>query len=412
MKDFNHMLEKYAELVIKVGVNIQPGQVLLVQSPLEAVDFTRLVVSKAYEAGAKFVQVDWDDEKITRIRYEKASDDSFGYYPKWQADMMEQLAEGGGAVLHIKVPDPELFRGIDSSKVSTAVKAAAVAREKYQAYVRSNKVTWSLIKAPTKAWVDKVFADLPEESRVEAMWEAVFQMNRVTEDNDPVAAWKEHIQTLKRKQEFMNQKRYKGFHYRAPGTDLHVRMPEGYLWLGGGDNNEDGNYFVANMPTEEIYTMPDRTGVNGTVSSTLPLNLNGRLVEGIQLTFKDGKVVEYEADSGREHLTSLLETDEGASYLGEMALVPFDSPISKMKRVFFNTGIDENASCHFALGSSYPVNIEGGTKLSKEELLARGANVSLTHVDFMVGSESLEIDGELPDGTIEPVFRNGVWANG
>ncbi|MGN7356370.1 aminopeptidase [Paenibacillus sp. SAF-054] len=411
MKNFNHMLEKYAELVIQVGVNIQPGQVLLVQSPLEAVDFTRHVVAKAYEAGAKFVQVDWDDEKITRIRYEKAADDSFGYYPKWQADTMEQLAEGRGAVLHIKVPDPELFRGIDSSKVSTAVKAAAVAREKYQSYVRSNKVTWSLIKAPTKAWADKVFADLPEEQRVDAMWEAVFQMNRVTEDNDPVAAWKEHIQTLKQKQEFMNNKRYKALHYRAPGTDLHVEMPEGYLWLGGGDHNEEGNYFVANMPTEEIYTMPHRTGVNGTVTSTLPLNLNGRLVEGIKITFKDGKVTEYDAVSGREHLTSLLETDEGASYLGEMALVPFDSPISKMKRVYYNTGIDENASCHFALGSSYPVNIEGGTKLSKEELLARGANVSLTHVDFMVGSEQLEIDGELPDGTIEPVFRNGVWAN-
>ncbi|BFH63409.1 aminopeptidase [Paenibacillus azoreducens] len=409
MKDFNHMLEKYAELVIKIGVNIQPGQVLLVQAPLETVDFTRKVVAKAYESGAKFVQVDWDDEKVTRIRYEKAADDSFGYYPKWQADMMEQLAESGGAVLHIKVPDPELFRGIDSSKVSTAVKAAAVAREKYQAYVRSNKVTWSLIKAPTKAWADKVFADLPEDARVPAMWEAVFQMNRVTADNDPVAAWQDHIRTLKEKQEYMNNKRYKALHYRAPGTDLHVEMPEGYLWLGGGDHNEAGNYFVANMPTEEIYTMPHRTGVNGTVASTFPLNLNGRLVEGIRLTFKDGKVVEYDADSGREHLTSLFETDEGASYLGEMALVPYDSPISKMKRVFFNTGIDENASCHFALGSSYPVNIEGGTKLSKEELLARGANVSLTHVDFMVGSEELEIDGELPDGTIEPVFRNGVW---
>lgn len=409
MKDFNRMLEKYAELVIKIGVNIQPGQVLLVQAPLETAEFARHVVSKAYEAGAQYVQVDWDDEKTTRIRYEKAPDDSFGYYPKWTADMMEQLAEGGGAVLHIKVPDPELFRGIDGSKVATAVKAAAVAREKYQAYVRSNKVTWSLIKAPTKAWADKVFADLPEEQRVPAMWEAVFQMNRVTEDNDPIAAWKDHIRTLKEKQEYMNNKRYKALHYRAPGTDLRVEMPEGYLWLGGGDYNEAGHYFVANMPTEEIYTMPHRTGVNGTVSSTLPLNLNGRLVEGIKLTFKDGQVVEYDAVSGREHLTSLFETDEGASYLGEMALVPNDSPISKMKRVFFNTGIDENASCHFALGSSYPVNIEGGTKLSKEELLARGANVSLTHVDFMVGSEKLEIDGVLPDGTTEPVFRNGVW---
>lgn len=409
MSDFETMLEKYAELVVRVGVNIQPGQVLLVNAPLETVELTRQIVSKAYEAGAKYVQVDWDDEAITRIRYEKAPDDSFAYYPKWQADMMEQLAEGGGAVLHIKVPDPELFRGIDSSKVSTAVKAAAIARETYQAYVRNNKVSWSLIKAPTRAWANKVYADLPEEQRLDAMWEAVFQMNRVNTE-DPVAAWQKHIAELKQRQEYMNNKRYKSFHYRAPGTDLHVEMPEGYLWLGGGDHNESGVYFVANMPTEEIYTMPHRTGVNGTVTSTLPLNLNGRLVEGITFTFKDGKVVEYDAQSGREHLTTLLETDEGASYLGEMALVPYDSPISRLNRVFYNTGVDENASCHFALGSAYPVNIEGGTKLSKEELLAKGANVSLTHVDFMIGSEELEIDGELADGTIEPVFRKGRWA--
>lgn len=409
MKDFDKLLEKYAELVVKVGVNIQPGQVLIVQSPLETVQFTRLIVSKAYEAGAKYVQVEWDDEMISRIRFEKAPDNSFEYYPKWQADMMEQLAEGGGALLHIKVPDPMLLKGVDGAKVSTAVKAAAMAREKFQGYIRTNKVSWSLIKAPTQAWANKVFADLPESERIDAMWEAVFLMNRVGND-DPVAAWQEHIGNLKQRQNYMNNKRYKRLHYRAPGTDLKVELPEGHLWLGGGDHNEAGVYFVANMPTEEIYSMPHRTGVNGTVTSTLPLNLNGRLVEGIQLTFKDGKVTDYQAKSGREHLTSLLATDEGASFLGEIALVPHDSPISRLNRIFYNTGVDENASCHFALGSSYPVNIEGGTKLSKQELLAKGANVSLTHVDFMIGSAELDIDGELEDGTIEPVFRKGNWA--
>ncbi|RUT35556.1 aminopeptidase [Paenibacillus zeisoli] len=409
MNEFGLLLSKYAELVVKVGVNIQQGQVLIVQAPIETAEFTRQIVSKAYEAGAKYVQVEWEDEQVTRIRYEQASDESFDYYPKWQADMMEQLAEGGGAVLHIKVPDPELFKGIESSKVSRAVRAAAVAREKYSSYVRTNKVSWSLIKAPTRAWADKVFADLPEEQRIEAMWEAVFQMNRVGLQEDPVKAWQEHIRHLKQSQERMNTKRYKSLHYRAPGTDLRVELPEKHLWLGDGDENAAGVYFVANMPTEEIYTMPLRTGVNGTVSSTMPLNLNGRLINGIRLTFKDGEVVEYDADTGREDLASLLETDEGASYLGEVALVPQDSPISRMGRIFYNTGIDENASCHFALGSSYPVNLEGGTKLSKEELLASGANVSLTHVDFMIGSADLEIDGELQDGRIEPVFRKGSW---
>lgn len=409
MEDFDILLEKYAELVVKVGVNVQPGQVLIVQSPLETVEFTRLVVAKAYEAGAKYVQVEWDDEVISRIRYEQAPDESFTYYPKWQADMMEQLAEGGGALLHIKVPDPMLLKNVDGNKVAMATKAAAIAREKFQGYIRTNKVSWSLIKAPTRAWANKVFADLPEKERIEAMWEAVFLMNRV-DNEDPVEAWHNHIRNLKQRQEFMNAKRYKALHYRAPGTDLRVELPEGHLWLGGGDYNEAGVYFVANMPTEEIYSMPHRTGVNGTVTSTLPLNLNGRLVEGIQLTFEGGKVIAYDAKSGKEHLASLLATDEGASYLGEVALVPHDSPISRMNRVFYNTGVDENASCHFALGSSYPVNIEGGTKLTKEELLHRGANVSLTHVDFMIGSAELNIDGELPDGTIEPVFRNGNWA--
>ncbi|MBD2871264.1 aminopeptidase [Paenibacillus arenilitoris] len=409
MDGFKELLAKYANLVVKVGVNVQPGQVLTVHSPLELAEFTRLVVAKAYEAGAKLVLVDWEDEAVTRIRFEKAPEDSFGYYPQWQADALERMAEEGGAILHIKVPDPALFEGIDSKKVATAVKAAAVARKNYQAYTRNHRISWSLIKAPTRAWADKVFADLPEERRADAMWEAVFRMNRVHAD-DPVQAWRDHIAHLKKAQERMNAKRYRSLHYRAPGTDLRVELPEGHLWRGGGGENERGVYFVPNMPTEEVYSMPRREGVNGTVSSTMPLNLNGRLVEGLKLTFKDGKVVEYDAASGREHMTSLLETDEGASYLGEVALVPHDSPISRMKRIFYNTGIDENASCHLALGSAYPSNLEGGTKLGQDELLARGANVSLTHVDFMIGSAELDIDGELPDGTIEPVFRAGNWA--
>lgn len=409
MESFEILLEKYAELVIKVGVNIQPGQNLMITAPLETAPLTRLLVTKAYRAGAKYVHVDWEDEQLMRIRYEEASEESLNYYPKWLADMAEQFGDEGGAVMRIKVPDPELFKGIDSSKVSTAVKAAAKARQKHSAQTRNNQITWSLVKAPTRAWADKVFADLPEEKRIPAMWEAVFQMNRVYRE-DPVAAWREHIQELKLRQEQMNAKRYKKLHYRAPGTDLEVEMPEGYLWLGGGDTNASGTYFVANMPTEEIYTMPHRSGVNGIVTSTMPLNLNGQLVEGLKLTFRDGKVVDYDATSGREHMTHLLATDEGASHLGEVALVPHSSPISQLNRIFYNTGIDENASCHFALGSAYPVNIEGGTQLSNEELLARGANVSLTHVDFMIGSAELDIDGELPDGTIEPVFRKGNWA--
>ncbi|WP_163859460.1 aminopeptidase [Paenibacillus elgii] len=411
MEAFDRSLEKYAELVVRVGANVQPGQVLHIESPLEAAQFTRKVVQKAYEAGAKYVQVQWDDEEVTRNRFLYAPDESFDYYPQWMPAMMEQLAENGGALINIKVPDPELYKGIDSDKVTRATKAAAVAREKFQSYVRNKKFSWCLVKAPTQAWAAKVFPELPEEERVRVMWDTIFKMNRVDAD-DPVTAWKEHIGQLKQVKERLNEKKYKKLHYRAPGTDLSVELPEGHIWHGGGTTDDQGVYFVANMPTEEVYTMPLRTGVNGTVTSTKPLNLNGRLVDKFSLTFEGGKVVSYTAEVGLEYLDALLKTDEGAKYLGEVALVPHHSPISNLNRVFYNTGIDENASCHFAVGSAYPFTIENGTKMSKEELLAKGANVSLTHVDFMVGSAELDIDGELADGTREPVFRQGNWAIG
>jgi aminopeptidase len=411
MNAFDQSLEKYAELVVRVGVNIQPGQVLFVESPLEAAPFTRKVVKKAYEAGAKYVQVQWDDEEVTRNRFLYAPDESFSYYPGWIPSMMEQLAEGGGALLNIKVPDPELYKGIDSHKVTTATKTASLAREKFQGYVRNKKFSWCLVKAPTQAWAAKVFPELAEEERVQVMWDTIFKMNRVDKE-DPIAAWEEHIGKLKQVKEALNAKKYKRLHYKAPGTDLSVELPEGHIWHGGGTTNDQGIYFVANMPTEEVYSMPMRSGVNGTVTSTKPLNLNGRLVDKFSFTFAEGEIVSYTAQVGLEYLTALLETDEGAKYLGEVALVPHDSPISNLNRVFYNTGIDENASCHFAVGSAYPFTIENGTKMTKDELLAKGANVSLTHVDFMVGSAELDIDGELPDGSREPLFRQGNWALG
>ncbi|MVP01090.1 aminopeptidase [Paenibacillus lutrae] len=408
MNSFENKLDKYAELVVKVGVNIQPGQVLYIESPIESVEFTRIIVRKAYEAGAKYVQVEWSDEATTRIRYESAPDESFSFYPEWTARMMEQIAESGGALLNIKVPDPQLFKGIDTSKVSRTSKAASIARQRFQSYVRSNKFSWCLVKAPTKAWAARVFPELPEHEQIEAMWETIFRFNRVDKEQ-PIEAWQEHIRQLTETHEHLNAKKYRRLHYKAPGTDLSVELPEGHLWLGGGSVNEQGVYFVANMPTEEVFTMPKRGGVNGTVSSTKPLNLNGRLVDNFQLTFKNGRVIDYKAEVGMEHLTSLLQTDEGANYLGEVALVPHDSPISNLGRIFYNTGIDENASCHFALGSAYPFTLENGTKMTPEELLAHGGNVSLTHVDFMIGSADLDIDGELPDGTMEPIFHSGNW---
>ncbi|WP_103042657.1 aminopeptidase [Paenibacillus polymyxa] len=409
MSTFESLLEQYAELVVRVGVNIQPGQALLVTAPLETVEFTRLIVSKAYEAGAKYVQVEFEDDSITRSRFEHGDEASFDYYPAWKADMMEKFAEEGGATLTIKVPNPDLYQGIDPEHVSRATKAAATAREGYAHYTRNAKISWCLIKAPTKAWADKVFADIAEEDRIRVMWDTIFQMNRV-DGSDPIQNWQGHLNNLEQLQNKLNHKNYKSLHYRAPGTDLKIELAERHIWRGGGGENAQGIYTVANMPTEEVFTMPKRTGVNGYITSTMPLNLNGQLVDRITFTFKDGKVTEYTAESGEQHLTHLLATDEGACYLGEVALVPHDSPISNLNRIFYNTGIDENASCHLALGSAYPFNIENGTQMNREELLQNGANVSLTHVDFMIGSAELDIDGELQDGSTEAVFRKGNWA--
>ncbi|AWB46806.1 aminopeptidase [Paenibacillus sp. CAA11] len=408
MNNFEQLLDQYAELVVKVGVNIQPGQALNVTSPMETVEFTRLIVKHAYKAGAKYVQVDFEDDEIVRSRYEHGEDEIFDYYPAWKAEMMEKFAEEGGATLFIKVPNPDLYQGIDSTKVSRATKTAAAARKKYSEYTRNNKISWCLIKAPTRAWANKVFADVPEDQRISVMWDTIFQMNRV-DGSDAVDNWKRHLEQLQSMQDKLNAKNYKSLHYRAPGTDLTIELADQHIWKSGGSTNLRGHSFVANMPTEEVFTMPKRTGVNGVVTSTMPLNLNGQLVDKIQFTFTDGKVTGYSAQSGEEHLKNLLATDEGANYLGEVALVPHDSPISNLNRIFYNTGVDENASCHLALGSAYPFNMKGGTQMSQEELLKHGCNVSLTHVDFMIGSAELDIDGVLPDGTTEPVFRKGNW---
>ncbi|MEW9698843.1 aminopeptidase [Paenibacillus sp. SI8] len=409
MEKFSVQLEKYAELVIKIGVNLQKGQDLMIESPMESVALTRLIVQKAYEAGAGFVQVHWSDDIITRSRFEYGSDEVIDYYPEWYASMLERFVENCGALLHIKVPDPDLFKGIDSTLISRASKTAATARKTYQHYVRTSKFSWCLIKAPTQAWASKVFAELPEEQRVDAMWDAIFRMNRVYEE-DPVAAWRKHLKQLQRVREVLNTKNYAALHYRAPGTDLRVELPEGHIWLGGDKGNERGIRFVANMPTEEVFTMPKKTGVNGTVSSTKPLNINGAIVDKFSFSFENGKVVDYAAEIGYEHLDNLMNMDEGSRYLGEVALVPYDSPISNMNRIFYNTGIDENASCHLALGSCYPTNLTNGAKLSRDELDKRGGNTSLIHVDFMIGSADMEIDGVLSSGDAEPVFRKGNWA--
>jgi len=409
MSEFQKNLEKYAELAVKVGVNIQKGQILVVNTTLDSAEFVRQVVKKAYEAGAKNVVVNWSDDVVSRTKYELAPDEEFNTYPVWRAKEMEDFVEQGAAFMAIVSSSPDLLKGINPERISNFQKAAGTALAKYRQAAQSDKVSWTVIAAPSPAWASKVFPDAPNDQQVSLLWDAIFKAVRVDTEN-PVDAWKKHDETLHEKVNYLNERRYQKLHYTAPGTDLTIELPHNHLWVGAGSVNEKGFEFMANMPTEEVFTVPHREGVNGTVASTKPLSYGGNIIDRFSVTFENGRIVDYKADEGEEFLKRLVETDEGSHYLGEVALVPFNSPISQSNVLFYNTLFDENASNHLAIGSAYAFCIEGGKKMSSEELKANGLNESITHVDFMIGSAEMDIDGITADGKTEPVFRRGNWA--
>jgi aminopeptidase len=409
MDTFEQKLNRYAELAVRVGVNIQKGQTLVVSAPISAAEIVRKIAKTAYEAGAKDVHTEWADDELTRIKYDMAPDEAFKEYPMWKAKGMEELAENGAAFLSIVASNPDLLKGVNPDRISEANKTAGKAREKFRSYIMADKISWSIIAVPSPAWAAKVFPNLDEQKAVEALWDAVFQATR-TDLPDPVAAWREHTANLDDRAAFLNRKKYRFLHYDAPGTKLSIELPANHLWVSGGSVDEKGTAFVANMPTEEVFTAPAKEGVNGTVRSTKPLSYGGNLIENFSLTFEKGRIVDFSAESGYETLKRLIETDEGSHYLGEIALVPHHSPISNTNLIFYNTLFDENASCHLAIGSAYSFCLEGGKHMGKEDLQKNQLNSSITHVDFMIGSAQLNIEGETADGKREPLFRNGNWA--
>ncbi|MEF3307946.1 aminopeptidase [Paenibacillus sp. GYB004] len=402
-------LEKYAELAVRVGINVQQGQTLVVSAPLTAVELVRKITRKAYEAGAKNVHVEWNDEEITKIKYELAPDEALSEYPMFRAKGWEEFAANGAGFLSIYSTNPDLLKDIDPKRVAAATKAAGTALQGWRHYTMAHKVAWSLISTPTPEWAAKMFPDLPVDEAVAKLWELILKATRVDLD-DPVQEWKEHNARLSKTVDYLNKKQYRQLVYKGEGTDLTVNMPDNHVWHGGSTDNEKGVTFNPNMPTEEVFTMPHKDGANGTVRSTKPLNYGGNLIDNFTLRFENGKVVDFAAEKGYETLKLLLDTDEGARMLGELALVPHRSPISDTNLIFYNTLFDENASCHFALGRAYPITIEGGAEMTKEQLSERGANDSLIHVDFMMGSSSMNIDGITADGRAEPIFRDGNWA--
>ncbi|WP_336046186.1 aminopeptidase [Solibacillus ferritrahens] len=406
---FESKLTKYAELAVKIGVNIQPNQYLYIAASIESAPFVQIVTKIAYEAGAKQVFVDYTDDQITRTRYELAPDDSFDFFPPWKVQEREWLAEQGAAFMSIVSQSPDLLTGIDSKRIATFQKSAGTALNKYRQYVQSDKISWTVIAAPSKQWAQKVFSDLPEQEQVEALWEAIFKATRADLEN-PVQAWAQHNDNLHEKVDYLNSKNYAKLHYTAPGTDLTIELPKGHLWCGAGSVNEKGDEFMANMPTEEVFTVPHKNGVNGYVSSTKPLSYGGNIIDNFKITFENGRIIDVEAEQGEEVLKNLVSTDEGSHYLGEVALVPFHSPISESNILFYNTLFDENASNHLAIGSAYAFCLEGGKTMSQEELRKHGLNDSITHVDFMIGSAQMNIDGITKDGQAEAIFRDGNWA--
>lgn len=406
---FEEKLEQYAELAVRVGVNIQKGQYLLINTTTDTLDFTKMVVKKAYEAGAGRVHVNFTDQDITRMFYEHGAEEEFSNFPKWIVAQRDECIERKGALLWIDAEDPDLLKGIPVQRISAQQKASGKALVNYRKAITNDEIAWSIIAVPSKKWAAKIFPDLPEEEQMHALWEAIFNTVRIGE-GDAVENWRNHIHELEKRANYLNSKKYAKLHYKAPGTDLTIELPEKHIWCTGSSKTPEGVQFIANMPTEEVYTLPSKYGVNGYVSNTKPLVYQGNIIDDFTLTFEKGKIVDARAKVGNDLLQELIQTDEGASYLGEVALVPHESPISSSNILFYNTLFDENASNHLAIGEAYPTCYEGGRNLEEKQLESLGINVSMIHEDFMVGSGEMDIDGILPDGTREPIFRKGNWA--
>lgn len=403
-------LKEYARLAVVTGLAVKPGQEVMISASVEVADFVHLVMEQAYKAGASDVVVEWMDSEAAKLRYQHSYMEKISQCPEWTSLMRNTMAQRGAAFLSIRSDDPRVLADVDPKKPAAAQKASRNACGPFVEAHRNGTMPWCIIGAASPKWAQAVFPDLPEQEARDRLWDAIFQTARV-DSGDAVAAWEAHRQEFQKRIAWLNEQGFDALHYQnSLGTDLTVGLLPGGIWCGGGAATADGRWHFMNLPTEEVYTAPHRERTEGTVYSSMPLNFNGNLIDQFYLTFEKGRVVDFGAKQGEEVLRSILEMDEGAKYLGECALVPYDSPISNLGILFYNTLYDENASCHLAVGSGISEAIEGGMSKSREELLQVGINDSLTHVDFMFGTADLSITGIRPDGTRVPVFQNGNWA--
>ena len=421
-KQHQELLQKYAEAVVKVGLNLRAGQRLIITNavargvPPAARPFVHEITRAAYAAGARFVDAIWGDEEMLRIRLQNAPTDSFSEYPKWHVHGLMDIIKNGDALLSIYANDPDIYRGLDSERLGAMQKSHLENYQEIGINVTRNAINWCVVAAAAPAWAAKIYPDLKPKEAEEKLWQAIFETTRSMEP-DPIAAWDEHIKNLRKRADYLQAKKFSALHYRgtSPGdksenTDFTLGLPRGHKWITAQSLAENGIVFTANMPTEEIFTLPDRHRADGVVTATFPLSYGGSLIEDFSVVFENGKIVKVGAKKNEAILQKLVDTDEGSRRLGEVALVPASSPIASRGHLFYNTLFDENASCHIAIGRGYRFTLTGGEELTDEEFNAAGGNTSLNHVDFMIGSPQMDIDGLKEDGTREPVMRSGEWA--
>ncbi len=407
-RSFSENLDLLAEVAVKVGLGLQPGQELVMTASLDSLQLARRITEHAYRAGASLVTTLYADDEATLARYHFAPDESFDHAAKWLYDGMAAAFKSGAARLAIAGADPALLANEDADKVGRANRAVSHAYRPALELITRHAINWTIVASATPAWAAAMFPGAAPEAALAQLWEAIFSTSRI-DVADPVAAWRAHDASLQQRAAKLNEKRYAWLQYKGPGTDFRLGLADDHLWLGGGTTAGNGIYCIPNMPTEEIFTAPHRDRAEGVVTATKPLSHQGTMIEGIQVRFQGGSIVEARASRGQEVLQKLIGTDEGARRLGEVALVPHASPIAASGLTFLNTLFDENAASHIALGQSYSTCLREGDKMTAEELAARGANDSLIHVDWMIGSAELDIDGISATGVAEPLMRKGEW---
>ena len=408
-------LRAYGDLAVRIALNLQPGQRLLVVGPLvnggvslEAAPLVREVAASAYRAGAELVEAIWGDEALQLVRFRHAPPDSFGAFSAWLPDALAAHAAAGHAVLSVYANDPDLLANEDTQRVGTLQQVASRAVMPFREHISRNQTNWAVVAAAGEVWASKVFADAPAGEQVSRLWEAIGRLCRLDRP-DPIAAWEAHLACLAARRDDLNGRRYGALRFVGPGTDLTVGLPARHQWVSGSSDSRSGIRFVPNLPTEEVFTIADRSRVDGIVRSTKPLSYSGALIEDFELRFAAGRVVGFSAARGEPVLRQLLDTDEGASRLGEVALVPHSSPIAQSGRLFYNTLFDENAASHVALGSAYKFTLEGGDAMDEAAFERAGGNRSAAHVDFMIGSAAIDVDGVTREGRVEPLMRAGEW---